>query len=121
MDLEKDLEPVELVLDQAIPCGLILNELISNALKHAFPDGAQGRIHIGLRAVDDRVEITDRRRWPGPAAGLRSGRGMPTSVCSSWKRSSGNLMDTSSVGRPVRDRGVGYFLTFGRTGFNKNA
>jgi len=36
-------------VDQAIPCGLILNELISNALKHAFTPGKQGQIEIDLR------------------------------------------------------------------------
>ena len=39
-----------LELEQAIPCGLIVNELISNALKHAFPDGQPGQIQIGLCA-----------------------------------------------------------------------
>lgn len=56
--LEKDLEQVMLDLDQAIPCGLILNELISNALKHAFPHGGQGRIDIGLRLKGRQVAIT---------------------------------------------------------------
>ncbi|MBK9287465.1 MAG: PAS domain S-box protein [Flavobacteriales bacterium] len=46
--LEKQLQPVQLGLDQAIPCGLILNELISNALKHAFPGGGRGTIQISL-------------------------------------------------------------------------
>jgi two-component sensor histidine kinase len=32
----------------AVPCGLILNELIANALKHAFPEGRTGEIHISL-------------------------------------------------------------------------
>ena len=39
---------VYLSLDQAIPCGLIINELISNALKHAFPEGLAGEIDIQL-------------------------------------------------------------------------
>jgi len=33
-------------INSAIPCGLIVSELISNALKHAFPDGRKGEIHI---------------------------------------------------------------------------
>ena len=47
--LEFDLEPVSLIVDEAIPCGLILNELVANALKHAFPDRAGGVIRVGLR------------------------------------------------------------------------
>jgi PAS domain S-box-containing protein len=39
---------VSLPIDAAIPCGLIVNELISNALKHAFPDGARGLIEVEL-------------------------------------------------------------------------
>ncbi|HPI21982.1 MAG TPA: sensor histidine kinase, partial [Spirochaetota bacterium] len=40
---------VPLGVDAAIPCGLILNELISNALKYAFPDGSRGAITVVLR------------------------------------------------------------------------
>lgn len=56
--LERDLKRVELVLDQAIPCGLILNELISNAFKHAFPNGRAGVVRIGLNLVGERVSIS---------------------------------------------------------------
>jgi two-component sensor histidine kinase len=38
-------------IDTAIPCGLIINELVSNALKYAFPDGRSGRIEVQLRSV----------------------------------------------------------------------
>lgn len=41
-------DEVSLPIDSAIPCGLIVNELISNALKHAFPDGQRGRIDVAL-------------------------------------------------------------------------
>jgi two-component sensor histidine kinase len=39
-------EPLSLLLDTAIPCGLIVNELLSNALKHAFPENQPGEITI---------------------------------------------------------------------------
>jgi PAS domain S-box-containing protein len=55
--LNTDLKQVHLVLDQAIPCGLILNELISNALKHAFPDGRAGLINISLETMNELVTI----------------------------------------------------------------
>ena len=48
--LKSELEPVIMSADLAIPCGLILNELISNAFKHGFPDGAGGEIKVTLRS-----------------------------------------------------------------------
>lgn len=44
--LRLDGEPIYLPVDAAVPCGLILNELISNCLKHAFPGGRQGEIRV---------------------------------------------------------------------------
>ncbi|MDX2242135.1 MAG: histidine kinase dimerization/phosphoacceptor domain -containing protein [Leptolyngbyaceae cyanobacterium bins.302] len=43
------IEPIPLSVDVAIPCGLIINELISNALKHAFPDSRMGEIQVIFR------------------------------------------------------------------------
>ena len=43
-----DVDDVLLEVDTAIPCGLIINELASNSLKHAFPDGREGEIGIEL-------------------------------------------------------------------------
>lgn len=43
-----DVEPVHLPIDKAVPCGLVVNELITNALKHAFPDRDRGEIRIAL-------------------------------------------------------------------------
>jgi PAS domain S-box-containing protein len=47
--LDVDVESISLPVDKAIPCGLILNELITNALKHAFPDGRRGSVRIELQ------------------------------------------------------------------------
>ncbi len=50
---------VTLGMDDAIPCGLIVNELVSNSLKHAFPDGRRGVISVQCHTVDDgRVALT---------------------------------------------------------------
>ncbi len=57
ISLKFDLEPANLDMEQAIPCGLILNELMSNALKHAFPDGRRGGIHVFLRKGTSQVLI----------------------------------------------------------------
>jgi PAS domain S-box-containing protein len=57
--METEFEELSLDINSAVPCGLILNELISNALKHAFPEGRTGVIKIGLR------------RGPGGAVELR--------------------------------------------------
>ena len=52
-----DGSPLVLGVDQAIPIGLILNELISNALKHAFPDGRSGLIRIEAHSHDGQVDL----------------------------------------------------------------
>ena len=57
VQLDSRVEAVELGLDQAIPCGLLLNELISNALKHAFVDGREGLIELRVERQGKRVRI----------------------------------------------------------------
>jgi two-component sensor histidine kinase len=44
-----DLDPLTIHIDQAIPCGLIVNELISNALKYAFKGRKEGDLHLSLK------------------------------------------------------------------------
>jgi PAS domain S-box-containing protein len=46
--LAVDIANVRLGIDAAIPCGLIINELVSNALRHAYPDGRRGTLRVTL-------------------------------------------------------------------------
>ncbi|MEE8389714.1 MAG: histidine kinase dimerization/phosphoacceptor domain -containing protein [Anaerolineae bacterium] len=60
---QTDVSDVELDIDRATPCGLIINELVSNALKHAFPPGWQGpesgpKVRVALRLDDGQCELT---------------------------------------------------------------
>lgn len=61
VELETRIEPIRLDVDTAIPLGLILNELISNSLKHAFPEGQSGRIDVSLQKQGDalRLKVAD--------------------------------------------------------------
>ncbi len=55
--LELDLGELYMDIDKAIPCGLIINELVSNAFKHAFPNGKSGKIHVFLKNKLDNYTI----------------------------------------------------------------
>ena len=49
VELKMDVEPISLDVDTMIPLGLILNELVSNSLKHAFKGDRKGVINISLK------------------------------------------------------------------------
>jgi len=56
--LETDLEDVPLTLDQAIPFGLVVNELATNAYKHGLRHAASGRLRVTLRNEGGEVSVT---------------------------------------------------------------
>jgi PAS domain S-box-containing protein len=106
--LQKDLRPVQLGLDQAIPCGLILNELISNALKHAFPGGGAGTITIGLATEGStvRIQVSD------------DGKGLPEGFDEERDSNLGLQLVHTLIGQldgrieRIKGPGVGYLITF---------
>jgi two-component sensor histidine kinase len=57
-------------LDRAVHVGLIVNELVTNALKHAFPRGARGEVVVHLRATADQIELAVRDTGVGLPPGL---------------------------------------------------
>jgi two-component sensor histidine kinase len=46
--LQTDIHEVRLGIDQAVPLGLLINELITNAIKHAFPERTKGQVEVSL-------------------------------------------------------------------------
>ena len=76
---EMDLADLYLPIDQAIPCALAVNEILSNAYKHAFRGRAHGSIHITASREDSRVRIVVRD----------DGRGIPPEFDIAQSRSLG--------------------------------
>jgi two-component sensor histidine kinase len=56
--VDLSVQEVLLTVSEAIPCGLILNELVTNSFKHAFPDKKDARITISVREADGLLYIT---------------------------------------------------------------
>lgn len=57
--LRLDLGVLNVSMDQATPCGLLVNELISNSLKHGFPDGRSGELRVTLQSIPGASAFAD--------------------------------------------------------------
>jgi two-component sensor histidine kinase len=75
--LEVDADETALGLDQAVPCGLVLNELMINTLKHAFTAGMGGKLMVRARQDPDHMlELTVADNGMGLPPGFIVGEGM---------------------------------------------
>jgi len=57
IEIEVKAEALDIDADRAVPFGLLVNELATNAIKHAFPDGT-GRVVLSVEQVNDQIELT---------------------------------------------------------------
>jgi PAS domain S-box-containing protein len=57
ISLKLDLVSARVSMDQAMPCGLLVNELISNCFKHAFPEGRSGEIKVSLHTLPETNQL----------------------------------------------------------------
>ena len=53
-----EVEDVKLNIETAVPCGLIISELVSNSLKYAFPEVKNGKIQVSLKRHNNKYELT---------------------------------------------------------------
>jgi PAS domain S-box-containing protein len=113
IELRKEIEDLSLNLDTAIPLGFILTELISNCLKHAFPETRTGVIMISLRSAgEDAFELVVRD----------NGVGMPDDVHPAHPESLGLDLVNAFVNKLkgnmeiIRDRGTLVRLRFKEIG-----
>ncbi|SMO42002.1 sensor histidine kinase [Gracilimonas mengyeensis] len=60
IDLVADVDPISLSINQAIPCSLLINELVVNAFKHAFDEGKEGKIFIDVKKKENKIRVAIR-------------------------------------------------------------
>jgi two-component sensor histidine kinase len=101
-------ENISLDITQAVPCGLIVNEILTNSFKHAFPNNRSGSIEVAFRCVNEEciLEIAD------------NGIGLPENV-EPQKSSSMGLQLLALLVRQLRgrlethrDSGARFVITF---------
>ncbi len=71
IQVSSEVQPVTLDLKTAIPCGLLTSEAVSNAFKHAFPQGREGLIHVRLSHTEAGVELSVADNGVGLAPGWK--------------------------------------------------
>lgn len=99
-------DPVSLDLHRAVPFSLILNEVISNAFKHAFPKGRDGRIEISVTDQEDSIRLSVCDNGCGKADQASSSRSMGMDLIRAFSR------QLRGEYRFVNEDGLRFDLTF---------
>jgi two-component sensor histidine kinase len=101
IELETRLEPAVLDIEIALPCGLLVNELLSNAYRHAFPAGRPGKIVLHSGGCGDRLEVYVEDDGVGLGSAEEAGLGSAI-VESLAAQMHGDLVRSSEEGRGTR-------------------
>jgi predicted ATPase/two-component sensor histidine kinase len=100
VELQIEVDDVQLDMNRAVSCGLIINELVSNALKHAFPDGRSGRLRVELGLVDQercRLTVSDDGVGIAPAFSLEKADSLGLQLVHDLTRQLQGTVDLSRV------------------------
>ena len=91
-------ENIEIDAERAIPLGLIVSELLTNAARHAYPEGTAGTIEAGARRTPDHLEVTVTDRGVGSDTGTAASRTLGTSIVQALARQIG--LDVQTISQP---------------------
>ena len=95
---ELQVQRMQMDVDTAIPCGLIINELVTNAFKHAFTDTREGTLHISLsRAEDGAYYLVVRDDGAGLPVGVAETRSLGLTIVSTLVKQLKGTMEVRSV------------------------
>ncbi|MEM8524793.1 MAG: histidine kinase dimerization/phosphoacceptor domain -containing protein [Bacteroidota bacterium] len=114
MNIEYDMSEMELDVDTAVPIGLIVNELLTNALKYAFPDGEKGKVYLSLKQVQPKgLQLLVADNGIGRSANTPSqGTGFGSQLVALLTRQLCGTM------REERDNGIRYVFDFEQSIWN---
>lgn len=76
VEIVLEAEPLEVASEDAVQMGIVVNELITNAVKHAYPPPQAGRIVVSLAAQDEEIRLSVRDFGAGPPAEAPSASGL---------------------------------------------
>lgn len=93
-----ELEPIRFEIDRAIPCGLILNELLSNAFKYAFPGNRPGEVRVSLQQREGCIRLAVEDTGIGLPEGfnLNETKSLGLSIVNILARQLGGTMEIAS-------------------------
>ncbi len=109
VSLALDVDDVRLAVNKAIPCGLILNELITNAVKHAYPSGRRGEVRVQLSELEGRqlrLRVADDGVGLGPLSDIMEARSLGLKLVRTLTAQLDARLDINS------DSGTSFELTF---------
>ncbi len=105
ISIKSDVEPIKLGVDIAVPCGLIVNELVSNCLKHAFEDMQEGLIEISVKwNIDNDIvlSVSDNGRGISEQIDFKNGSSLGLQLIDNLVRQlNGNILVTNNKGTRI--------------------
>ncbi|MDI1287013.1 MAG: sensor histidine kinase [Reyranella sp.] len=106
VELECISSPVRLSVDQAVPVGLIMNELATNAVKYAFPGGGPGKVVVRLEVDQDHTVLSVTDNGIGLEAGGKASSGIGLTMAKGLAGQIGGMLAVNC------DGGTSFILKF---------